>query len=1351
MGIGASAGGLEAFIEFLRVLPADTGLGFVLIQHLAPTHPSALAEILSRATPMPVTEVQDEPPVLPDHVYVIPPGQNMIIDNGALHLVTREGPGERRGIDLFFQSLAKDQTNQAIGVVLSGSGTDGTLGLEAIKAEGGLTFAQDDTAQQRSMPRNAIAAGCVDFVLPPDEIAREIARISQHPYLRPAATWDATAGAAALTRIVQLMHLTTGVDFSNYRPNTLYRRIARRVILHRLEGLGPYVQLLERNPAELVALHQDILIGVTSFFRDREAFEALETTVLPRLLENRRRDESLRIWVLGCSTGEEAYSLAMAVTEVVEATGRPAPAQVFATDLSGPAIEKARAGVYTEAATQDVSPARLRRFFVQIDGSYRIVQGIRDLCVFARHNVLTDPPFSRVDLISCRNLLIYLEPAIQQHVLSVLHYALKPRGVLWLGGAETIGSNQDLFQAEDPRNKIFAKRPGSARQALTRTAHLALPTPETEVGRRLEPLDRPETVYRGDPRKDAERVLVGRYAPPGVLVSADMEILQLWGDTGPYLTPAPGKASLNLLKMLRGGLLASVREAVLRVRTMRRPVRLEGLRVELHGVSPEVTVEVLPIDPVMRSDADGAVLILFENTSPVGPAALRAGPVPPSTDTEDRAPIVESLDTEVARLTRELDSTREYLQAVIEQQETANEELQSANEEVQSANEELQSINEELETSKEEIQSSNEELATVNDELNNRNADLVRANSDLTNVLGGIQMAIVILGHDLRIRRCTPMAETAFRLAPTDIGRPLRDLRLPAVPDLEAMVLESIDTTKMLEREIQDEGGRWHLLRIRPYRTLDNRLDGAVIVLLDIDALKRVHEYTEGVVATVRAPLLVLDAELRVRMVSAAFCDTFDLRESAVVGRLLYEIDSGHWNSAGLRRLLEEVLPSDQHIADFELEVELDRVGRKTLLFNARRLVAPSGASPSILLAVEDITTQRQLDEVARDHLAELAVSDRAKDEFLAMLAHELRNPLGAVATSLQLARHPGADAAVASHAWDVVDRQVKSLTRLVDDLLDVARIARGHFTVQKEVVDVAMIAKRAVDLIAPMATSRAQEIAMSLPAQPVLLEADPIRLEQVVSNLLNNASKFTPRGGHIWVAVETVDAQERRAAGTAIIRVRDDGVGIDSEMLPRVYDLFTQSEHSLARSQGGLGIGLTVVKRIVELHGGRVDARSGGPNRGSEFVIHLPRARQGDLRGGRPAPPPPERDTAGRRILVVDDSPDSANSLAILLHLSGHDVRVALDGPSALETAGAFVPEVVLLDIGLPGLNGYEVAERIRHLSGMAQAVLIAVTGYGHERDRILSRQSGFNEHLTKPVDHDELLRLLRRIAHGA
>ena len=367
------------------------------------------------------------------------------------------------------------------------------------------------------------------------------------------------------------------------------------------------------------------------------------------------------------------------------------------------------------------------------------------------------------------------------------------------------------------------------------------------------------------------------------------------------------------------------------------------------------------------------------------------------------------------------------------------------------------------------------------------------------------------------------------------------------------------------------------------------------------------------------------------------------------------------------------------------------------------------------------------------------------------MLAHELRNPLGAVATSLQLARHPGADAAVASHAWDVVDRQVKSLTRLVDDLLDVARIARGHFTVQKEVVDVAMIAKRAVDLIAPMATSRAQEIAMSLPAQPVLLEADPIRLEQVVSNLLNNASKFTPRGGHIWVAVETVDAQERRAAGTAIIRVRDDGVGIDSEMLPRVYDLFTQSEHSLARSQGGLGIGLTVVKRIVELHGGRVDARSGGPNRGSEFVIHLPRARQGDLRGGPPAPPPPERDTAGRRILVVDDSPDSANSLAILLHLSGHDVRVALDGPSALETAGAFVPEVVLLDIGLPGLNGYEVAERIRHLSGMAQAVLIAVTGYGHERDRILSRQSGFNEHLTKPVDHDELLRLLRRIAHGA
>jgi two-component system, chemotaxis family, CheB/CheR fusion protein len=438
VGIGASAGGLEAFIQLFGALPSDTGLGFVLVQHLAPS-PSALPEILSRATRMPVLEVHDESRVQPNHVYVIAPGWIMTIAQGALHLLAREAHGQPRPIDRFFQSLADDQAHQAIGVVLSGSATDGTLGLEAIKAGGGITFAQDETAQHSSMPRSAITAGCVDFVLPPDEIAREIARIARHPYVETAPPIE-SSGTSTLARVVQLLHRETGVDFSHYKANTLYRRVTRRVILHRLAGLPEYVQFLEGNPPELAALHQDILIGVTSFFRDPDAFAAIQSTVVPALLKVRPPDDPLRIWVLGCSTGEEAYSLAIALTETAEATGSPSPAvQVFATDLSAPAVEKARAGVYPKSIAQDISAERLRRFFVEVDGHYRVTKSIRDRCVFARHNVLVDPPFSRVDLISCRNLLIYLEPPLQQRVVAILHYALKPSGFLWLGASETIG------------------------------------------------------------------------------------------------------------------------------------------------------------------------------------------------------------------------------------------------------------------------------------------------------------------------------------------------------------------------------------------------------------------------------------------------------------------------------------------------------------------------------------------------------------------------------------------------------------------------------------------------------------------------------------------------------------------------------------------------------------------------------------------------------------------------------------------------------------------------------------------------------------------------------------------------
>ena len=576
VGIGASAGGLEAVRQLLQALPVGTGLGFVIIQHLAPDHASNLAEILSRATTMPVCEVRDEREVEADHVYVIPPGRDMIIAASKLQLLPQDRYARRQGIDQFFSSLAEDCGHKAIGVVLSGAMSDGTLGLEAIKAAGGITFAQNESAQHDSMPRSAVASGCVDFVLPPDKIADEIARIARHPYVAPVPEPEALGvEPSGHARIAEIVNQALGVDFTHYKTNTLLRRITRRMVLHKTPTMKDYEDLLKRDPAEVELLFQDILISVTTFFRDPASFEALAQTVFPKLLEGRTRDEPVRIWTLGCSTGEEAYSIAMVFAECAEAAGSDVPMQLFATDLNSVCVGKARSGVYPASIEQHVSPARLQRFFTKEEAGYRICKDIRERCIFSRHNVLGDPPFSRVDLISCRNLLIYMEPVLQQKIMALMHYALKPGGHLWLGRSETAGASRALFDVEDGRNKIFVRRPGGSTPGL--------PFRSAIGGSRADPFLRAAPAQLEVPRpnlpKEAERILLAKYVPPGVVISSAMEIIQFRGDTGPYLAPAAGAPSLHLLKMLREGLLVGVRAAILRAGAEGRPVREERLRV----------------------------------------------------------------------------------------------------------------------------------------------------------------------------------------------------------------------------------------------------------------------------------------------------------------------------------------------------------------------------------------------------------------------------------------------------------------------------------------------------------------------------------------------------------------------------------------------------------------------------------------------------------------------------------------------------------------------------------------------------------------------------------------------------
>ncbi|WP_171020235.1 chemotaxis protein CheB [Hydrogenophaga sp. 2FB] len=1450
VGIGASAGGLEAFTQFLRALPLDTGMAFVLVQHLSPTHDSALAQILSRATRMPVMEVHDQSVVEPNHVYVIPPNRCMGIVGGMLQLEPREKAGHTRVVDHFFRALAEERRHQAIGIVLSGNANDGTHGLEAIKAEGGITFAQDDSAQCDGMPHSAIASGCVDLVMSPEQIAQEVARIAWHFDSVSAFSMSESDGKPRLDRVLQLLHRATGVDFAQYKFNTVFRRITRRMVLQKQSDLDAYANLLEHDTEEMTALYRDILINVTSFFRNPEAFETLKEEVFPRLLQNRSPQEPVRVWTLGCSTGQEAYSVAMAFMEFAEAQGSTVPLQIFATDLSEECVDIARLGIYSKDIEQDVSPERLRRFFVEVEGRYRISKAIRDNCVFSRHNVLVDPPFSRLDLVTCRNLLIYLAQALQQKIVPTLHYALKPAGFLWLGASETIGGFRNLFDAIDAKQKIYARNPA------TRGTHRLLQNSAGPRAAFVPITSRLAAVPAPELHREADRLLLTRFAPPSVLVSSDFDILQYRGDTSPYLAPSPGKATLHLPKMLREGLLVGVRAALLRAGKAGTSVREDGLRVKSHDGWRDVSVEVVPL---ADGTLEGGYLVLFHE--PERPSIR-------NTPANEASPQLDSVSLE-----RELAATRDYLQSVIDQQEVANEALQSSNEEIQSANEELQSINEELETSKEEIQSSNEELATVNDELNHRNTELNRLNDDLVNVFDSVQMPIVLIGIDMRVRRFTPAAEKLLDLMPRDVGQPVSFIRSRQIdlPDLEPLLGEVLDSASNREIGMRDKRGNRHLARLRPYRTRDNRIDGVVLVLVDVEMLKRAHERTENIIATVREPLVVLDADLRIQMASGSFYRHFGVHREATEGRLLFELGNGQWNIDRLRHLLEQLLVRDTEFNDFEVQHDFEQLGRRTMLLNARRLLQLEHRSPVvILLAIEDVTERKQVLDAARlasivnssadaivsknldgiiqswnrgaqklfgytpeeaigqpigmlipdDHLdeephilerirageaiehyetvrkrkdgslldisltvspvhdasgrivgaskvardiseskrardalleseerlrqsaAQLADADRRKNEFLAMLAHEMRNPLAPIRNALEILRRTGGQGDVTESAIEMMERQVAQMVRLVDDLLDVNRISRGKVELRRVPVDLTSIVQQAVEIARPICDQKGVLLTVGLSAETVILHADPLRLVQALGNLLHNACKFTDKGGGAWVDVE-------REGDEAVIRVRDSGIGITAEQLPRIFDMFVQADTSLERSSSGLGIGLSLVKSLVELHGGTVRATSAGKGQGSEFVVRLPIAV-----GLSATVAPPSSNVAevvaaptARNILVVDDNRDAAESLAELLQLSGHETRVAYDGLGAVEMAASFRPDLVLLDIGLPNMNGYEAAKGIRELPGGRDTVLVALTGWGHQDDRQRSSEAGFDKHLVKPVHPDVLLKLIEDI----
>lgn len=956
VGIGASAGGLEAISALLRHLPTDTGMAFVLVQHLAPTHQSMLAELLARETIMPVEEITDGMSIEANHVYVIPPNANLGVMNGILHLMLRsDQPGQHLPIDFFLRSLAEEMSSRAIGIILSGSASDGVLGLMAVKEAGGITFAQDEeSAAYASMPHSAIAAGCVDFVLSPEKIARELARIGQHPYLANKSVQEIRALPAEedhLRKIFLLLRQHSGNDFTYYKQSTILRRIKRRILLHKLERLEDYVRYLQGAPAEVEALFRDLLINVTSFFRDQETFAELKNTVFPIILKDRPTELPVRIWVPGCSTGEEVYSIAISLFEYLGDMAANTPIQFFATDLDEQAVDKARSGIYPGTISEVVSAHRLQRFFTKVDEGYQISKHIRDVCIFAQQNILKDPPFSRLDLISCRNLLIYLSPVLQKKLMPIFHYALNNKGMLLLGTSETIGRHADLFRLIDKKHKIYEKKslPGPIAVDFSDTgifrsdqmSHQSLPV-------------LPESSWSSfDIQREADRIVLKKFAPCGVVINEDMEVLQFRGHTGAFLEPAAGEASLDLLKMARNGLQLELRNLLRQAIEKKTCVRKEGLRVVSNGNIRQVTVEV---DPLMGpAKSNYYFLVLFQETD-----ITTENPATEETNT-DKA-VISAEAEEIVRIQQELGATREYLHSIIEQQEVTNEELTSANEEIQASNEELQSTNEELETAKEELQSSNEELSTVNDEMASRNDELEQLSNDLSNLISGLSIPIVMVNEEFRIRRFSPSAEKLLNLIPADLGRSITHIKANIlVPQLEQILLRVIDTVTSEEHEVQDLQGYWYSVQIRPYKTLDNKINGAVIAFLDINDMKKsllqaelARNFAETIVSAIRHPMLVLDKHLRVVSASEVYYSTFQVSEKDTVGNLLYRLGNGQWGIPELRHELEETIVKQSAFNDYLVEHEFEHIGHRRMRISGRPIAPGLDEEAMILMQIED-------------------------------------------------------------------------------------------------------------------------------------------------------------------------------------------------------------------------------------------------------------------------------------------------------------------------------------------------------------------------------------------------------------
>lgn len=1485
VGIGASAGGLEALRAFFMACPQDSGLAYVVIQHLSPDHESLMAEILGQSTTLPVHQITHGMRVEPNHVYVIRPGHTVTLVGDTLHLGEPvEKRGFRRPVDEFFRSLAHEQKERAIAVVLSGTGTNGSAGAQAIKAAGGLCIAQDpESAAFPGMPQSLIHAGYADQVLRPEEIPPLLLRYVTQPYLGLSPESGGVAQALetqrlTLNEIIAIVRARTTHDFRPYKPGTLLRRIQRRMGLVGLSELRDYAARLREKPDEVMALANDLMINVTGFFRDPEAWEALRESVVRPLVAQADAATALRAWVAACASGEEAYTLAMLIAEELERADKRVDVKIFATDTADRSLTLARAGVYPGGIEGDLSPERLEKFFDKDEHVYRIKKNLRDQVVFAPQDVLRDPPFSRVDLATCRNLLIYLEPEAQRRALALLHFALREGGYLFLGNAETLGHAETLFEVVSKRWRIYRRGAGTQFRygelpALAARKPEVRPTTQASL----------PSITPPSPTIQIQTALLELYSPPTAVVDANERIVYFHGDSGLFLQHPSGETTQNFLDLVRTPYRAAVRSLLRQAISNKRTSTLE-LEPSESAAGIQLTA-----GPLKRDRPPGHFYVSFVRRSSEEPSEQRAADVAavqPTTLQTDTA-----LEDEVRLLRREL-------QASVEAFEASNEELKAANEEVTSINEELQSANEELEAGKEELQSLNEELVSVNAQLQTKVHDLEALTNDLDNLLSSTDIAVVFLDPQLRVRRFTPAVSDLLQLIAADIGRPLADLAQKFTDEhLLGDAAQVLAKLAPRESEVHSHSGRWYLRRTLPYRTEDDRIAGVVITFIEITARKYAeraiaatqerlqtvveqmptavllveHPSGELLLANRRAAQLLqqpfplpqigqdwlvsfssvrglrsdgrlyepqhwplaralasgetlLDEELEIvrpdgthvtlamgaspvrnragEVVAAvaAFWDITErkraqaaLRESEERFRLLVESAQDFaifmldlqgnivsWN-AGAERVTgyreEEILgvssavlftPEDRAARAPEQEMHLARTSGRAVderwhlrkdgsRFWASGVLTPArdaqGALRGFVKVMRDQTEHQALDARLKDalqmahQLRERAENaNRAKDEFISTVSHELRTPLNTIRLWSRMLATGSLGGEDVVKGAQTIDRAALAQEHLIDDLLDLSRITTGNLrlAIRDAVLNEAVAG--AIEAIRPLAANRHLTLEVDLSAEVGTLRVDPDRIQQVMWNLLANAVKFTPKGGRIEV-------RSRRLDGSIKIEVTDSGIGIAADFLPHVFDRFRQEKTGATRRYGGLGLGLSIAKQLVELHGGTIEAHSEGEGRGATFSLYLPAGGQAITLPPPQVPaaiPPKAPDLRGITILLVEDEAMAREATARVLKACGAEVQLAESAAQAREFFEHQRPDLIVADIGMVGEDGYALMRSLRDIERVRnwrRTPAVAATAFARPEDREHALAAGFDDHLRKPLDSEVLIGMLSHL----